>query len=232
MPSGASRTVRAVVFDLDGTLVDSKGSVIRCLREFAERESLKLPQQTFQGIFGPPLWRTLTPLYESEKAAIKAAGRFRDLYLRKWVAQVRVFQGVTGLLRMLSNRRVERYVVSSNQDDVVQGVLAATRLTPLLNAAKGTRFDHDQFVSKEMLLQEFLNAMPEAIATIMVGDTESDCHAARMNKVEFWAVTYGYSTTEEVRSMQPNVIVDSVEILADRLRDSIQWGPAFLHETS
>ena len=221
------RAVELIVFDWDGTLMDSAARIVSSLAVAASRVGLpRLPDAQLRGIIGLGLDAAITELYPqatvSQKQALVRA--YRQYFMHECDEQERLFEGVEPVLDSLS-RSVPWLAVATGKSRV--GLDRALRTTGLGHHFPVTRCA-DEAPSKPhpQMLQDIMDSVVvEPAATLMVGDTEFDLAMARQAGVRSVGVTYGVHSASRLLSQQPLCLIDTIlqlPALVERVGSSAQ----------
>jgi phosphoglycolate phosphatase len=201
-----------VFFDLDGTLLDSRGGIVAGLRRALREMGHELPENAeLDWAVGPPLVevmaRLLAPFGDGRVA--EAADRYREWYGKVGLFDARVYPGVPDLLATLRAAGKALFVCTSKRTVFARRVLEHFGLSRHFRAIRGTephgRFDRKAELIRDVLLEEGLRAEQ----TVLVGDREHDVIAARANGVGLIAAAYGYGTREELLAAGAEVLCSS-----------------------
>ncbi|MGG5257842.1 HAD family hydrolase [Phycicoccus avicenniae] len=124
LPDALRRSFAAVLFDMDGTLIDSIGAVTRSWLRWCEEYGVD-PQRLvgFHGVTAENLIAGLLP----EERRVEAFARIREIE-RNDVEGIVVLPGAAELLRALADAGVPTAIVTSSTDDLAEARLTATRL--------------------------------------------------------------------------------------------------------
>lgn len=193
-------TTRNVLFDLDGTLLDSRPGIEAGLRRTLAALGFPPPEGSLAWAIGPPLTQTMARLLagQAEERVAEAVAAYRDWYGRVGLFDARVYPGVPELLGALSAAGRVLFVSTAKRTHFATRVLGHFGLAGHFQAVHGTE-DHGRFDDKAELVRHLLQAEGLAPAeTVLVGDREHDVLAGRSSGVRVLAVTYGYGTREEL----------------------------------
>lgn len=214
--SDTDRTVtgRSAIFDLDGTLTDSKPGILGCLTNALEAHGVAWtgPLDWF---IGPPAGESLHRLMPDASEARRAAllHDYRLCYDAKGWAENSVYPGVPAMLQSLQDSGWQLFVCTSKRDDFAVRILekfALSRFFLALYADTAASLHHTKTALLRRLLEE---QSLDPATTFMVGDRHFDIEAARANGVRSIAVTYGYGTAEELALARPGHTCHAVEDL-------------------
>jgi HAD superfamily hydrolase (TIGR01509 family) len=182
--SGALPRLRAVLFDLDGVLVDSFETWLGIVNDAADRFGTPhLDRDHLARIFGQGIAEDARSLYpghtmEEIRAAYEAA-------MPKYVDRMQVNPEAHAVLDDLRDRGIGRAVVTNTQDTLVTDILAVTGLSRRIDAVAAMAPGRREKPHPDLLL-EALEALEVPISeAIMVGDTHYDEDAARAADVTY-----------------------------------------------
>ena len=196
-------SIKAIIFDLDGTLVDSIHDIARCGNEALT--SLGFPTHsvdTYKALVGDGLAglaRKALPTDKREEATItKLIDIYRTLYAAKWSATTRPYPGITKLLADISARGIKLAVLSNKSDDFtkmcVEQLLPARVFAEVRGESIGTPKKPDPQGALEVAAT--MEVGPGRC--LFVGDSEIDLETARRAGMEFVAVDWGYRSRAEL----------------------------------
>lgn len=235
----AGRPVDAIVFDLDGTLIDSAGDLARAAnRLLAEqaRRPLELAEvRRFIGDGARVLVRramAATGAAAADSSLDALTARFIALYEADATASTVVYPGVPETLDRLRALGL-RIAVCTNKPQAATGsVLQALGLAPRIDAAAGgDRFPVRKPDAGHLLGTLELIGVPAARA-VMVGDNEHDAAVARATGTGSVLVTYGYARTPlheidtDARIDRLDALLGLLEVGAGSARSSVDKAAA------
>lgn len=201
----------AVVFDWDGTLMDSTHHIVSALQGACRDLDLPIPTtEQAAWVIGlsieSALYKLVPDMDERQMEAFSE--RYRDHYLRQ-DGGLMLFTGVAQFLGDLHGRGVVLGVATGKSRRGLDRALESLALRPLFRATRCA----DEAAGKpdpamlEQLLQEFALA-PEQV--LMVGDTTHDIWMARHAGVDSLAVSYGAHPRHTLGEAEPTALVSTV----------------------
>jgi phosphoglycolate phosphatase len=192
---------RNVIFDLDGTLVDSKPGIVAGLRHtFGHLGHALTADHNLDWAIGPPLREVLAQLLLdfSDTRVDLAVATYRSWYGAVGLFDARPYPGVAEVLAGLAGAGKRLFVGTAKRTNFARTVLEHFGLAPLFRSIHGTE-PHGRFDRKTDLIRYVLeveNLTREE--TVVVGDREHDVTAARANGLRVIGAAYGYGTREEL----------------------------------
>ncbi|MFZ5722779.1 MAG: HAD family hydrolase [Pseudomonadota bacterium] len=203
--------IELVVFDWDGTLIDSTGRIADCLQRAAEDTGMPvLSRDRYLGIIGLGLPEAFRSLYPDSDETMRQ--ELRRHYARHYIAlgetdPCRPYDGALQLLDMLQARGVKLAVATGKNRPGLERAFDQTGLRDCFHATRTA----DETASKPdpQMLREILDelAVPAARA-LMVGDTGFDLEMAARAGVASVGLTHGAHGADELRRHRPLALVD------------------------
>lgn len=211
-----------IIFDWDGTLMDSTGRIVDCMqRAAADLQLPPLSSEAAQGIIGlglPQAIRTLFPgLGEADVA------RMRDAYAQHFIAAEAepncLFPGIERMLDQLANDNVLLAVATGKSRKGLERVWGNTGYARWFCASRCA--DETESKPHPAMVHELLQelAVP-AEESVVVGDTSFDLEMARRGDVRGIGVTWGAHAPDRLLSQSPHALVDHVHELMSLLSDA------------
>ncbi|HEY4563557.1 MAG TPA: HAD-IA family hydrolase [Thermoanaerobaculia bacterium] len=203
---------RLLVFDWDGTLMDSIGPIVACAQAtIRELELGELPEEVIRGTVGLGLRETIETLSPGCDDALY--GKILEGYRKHWQTIYRdkplLFAGVDGMLRELSN---EGYLLAVATGKSRRGLDYALEQTGLREIFQVTRTADEAFSKPhpQMLLDilDELGVSPRE--AVMIGDTTYDLEMARSARTHGIGVCSGGHCREELLGLEPLACLEQV----------------------
>lgn len=221
----SARRFDAVLFDLDGTLVETSPEIADATNDLLR--DLGLPSVTQQQVDAwighgtrELLVQALAHVRQLPQDAVRAdeamptiAAQFDRHYHRRCGTHSRLYPQVMETLRQLRSQGTRVGVVTNKEGRHTERVLAAHGLPALLDAV----ISGDSLPTKKpdpagilQCLQQWGVAPARAL---FVGDSRIDIATARNAGVAVWALPYGYNMGEPVVQSQPDRMIDDISAL-------------------
>ncbi len=206
-----------LVFDWDGTLMDSVPRIISCFHAaIAELRLAPRSDESIAGMIGLGLMEAILALYPQESLVRRQAlmDSYRHHYLHVSEIATPLFEGVAETLQTLHSRGYKLAVATGKSRQGLQRSLALSGLTDLFlltRCAEETRSKPDPLMLQEMM--HTLGGSPEQ--TLMIGDSEYDLQMAANAGVRSVAVSYGVHDCERLLTHQPITCIHQLNELLE-----------------
>ena len=216
------RRFEVLVFDWDGTLMDSEAHIVACM-EYAIREHgiEPDPPQKLKRVIGLGLVEAVADLLPGHSAQLHNAvtDTYRDRFLSDKTAQSELFPGVVETLHYLSEAGYLLSVATGKSRRGLDRVLEQTGLGVLFPITRCA----DETFSKphpQMLEEIQTDFDVSAEQMLMIGDTEFDLQMALNAGVPSVGVSYGVHEASKLRAHAPMTILDRINQLPEWLNNS------------
>lgn len=201
----------AVLFDLDGTLIDTIELLLASVHAAFAGHPGRVPtdEEWIAGI-GTPLWSQLAPFADGDAGVRALTDRYRTFQREAHDALTRPYPGALETVRALDAAGHPMAIVTSKSDEMMHRSLDHTGLAPYMRIAIGadscTRHKPDPFPVR-LALQTLGYAPDEAI---FVGDSPHDVNAGNAAGVTTVAALWGPFTREQLAPANPRVWLGSI----------------------
>lgn len=219
-------SLELIVFDWDGTLMDSEARIVACIQAaFAELGLPEPPREEARDIIGLGLAQAMRRLHPDADSRLLAelVAHYRRQYLITNETPSVLFPGARETLDWMIGQGYRLAVATGKSRAGLDQSLAETGLVGFFHATRCA----DETFSKpnpQMLfeLMDELGARPEE--TLMVGDTEYDMQMARNAKVHALAVGYGVHSPDRLLAHRPLACLDSLHAVPGWLTQRLAEG--------
>lgn len=192
----------AVLFDFDGTLVDSGEGIRNGLNfAFTQVGIPTLGADELADFIGPPIRESLVRFRSLSGDTLDAAvAHYRAHYSESGIAQFSLYPGVTETLAFLRERGIACAVASSKPQRFLEQVLRLARLNGLFAVCCGSESDQ-AMETKAVIIRRALGKLSlyAPYRTLMVGDRYFDIQGAKQVGLPAAGVLFGYGSETELR---------------------------------
>lgn len=203
-----------IVFDWDGTLVDSTATIARCIQRAAADLGLRVPDfDTASHVIGLGLQQALAravPDLPAERM-LEFSARYRVHYLAR-EHELRMFAGARELIEALRALDARLAIATGKSREGLARALQAAGLAGAFDATRCADETHPK-PHPAMLLELADELGVDVDRTLMIGDTTHDLRMARAARTHAAGVTYGAHPRELLAACEPLALVGSVEEL-------------------
>ena len=207
-----------LVFDWDGTLIDSASTIVACIQSACRDLGLPVPDDTrARHVIGLGLRDALA--YAIPGLPEEEYGRVVEHYRRHFLARDPQIPLFSGAKEMLAGLRERGHVLAVATGKSRAGLARAMENTGLGRFFVASRCA-DQCAPKPApdMLHELIEELDvDAAQTLMIGDTVHDLNMAANAGIDAVAVSYGAHAKSELVARGPLACVDSVDELAQWL---------------
>jgi phosphoglycolate phosphatase len=186
----------AVVFDLDGTLIDPFEGISRSLNFTVNQ--LGLPSLTdvqLRSFIGPPISDSFKRHYKMDDfGAQKAVALFRERYGIEDFCRASLYYGMKELLDFLRSQGLKLAVATYKRQDYAERILSFFHLSDYFTSIRGGD-PHNLLTKMDIINLAVADLDVAQDKTVLVGDTLHDASGAQEAGLSFIGVTYGYGLT-------------------------------------
>jgi phosphoglycolate phosphatase len=206
-----------VLFDVDGTLVQSGEGIITALKYALDKAQMPCGDEAWcRDFIGPPLEDILTEKFDiNDEKSREIYTYYREFYDDKGVYMCSRYPGVEDMLMRLRSAGICICTATTKPEEMAHKILEHVDLTKYIDVIVGARYAENIFRKTDVLKCVLATVNPDKNATIMVGDTKYDILGAKDVALPVIAVTYGYGRLDELEAAAPDVFVDTPQQIAD-----------------
>jgi len=200
-----------LLFDLDGTLLDSLPGIAFSVREASRKVGLPEPKINLRSLLGPPIRIILSQAVGTHDPALvdQLEQAFRTSYDTEGWRKTSCFDGVQDTLVMMKAGGHRLFVVSNKPRPISLKILGREGLLPLFERIY-TRDSRTPACTTQEMLHELLSEYGvSASDCLMVGDTMEDAAAAAAVGIGFVYMTHGYGELAQSPSIPIAYKLDS-----------------------
>lgn len=210
---------KLLIFDWDGTLMDSEARIVNCLRAACvEHGFAAQPDEQLKDVIGLGLKEALMKLHPDVNDSVieKMADTYRYEYLETNETHSELFPGVEELLSQLENQGYWLAIATGKGRQGLDKVLEETRLSSRFHVTRCASETHSK--PHPRMLEEILDFTGlDVHQALMIGDTEYDMEMANNAKMHALAVSYGVHAVDRLLKHNPVDCIDDISELPHSL---------------
>jgi phosphoglycolate phosphatase len=211
-----------VIFDLDGTLMDTADEIAAALaRTFADADLPALPKKAVEALIGRGIASLVERALVQAGAPVLDLGevvaRFEGHYARTVGTASQLFPGVLPGLQALARAEMPMAVVTNKARYFTEKLLVRAGIAGFFAAVVAGDDGIRRKPHGDMLLAACERMGTSPAATLMLGDSDNDIHAAREAGCAVWCVPYGYNEGRPPESLACDRLVETVVEAVDLL---------------
>lgn len=206
---------KAIIFDLDGTLVDSVPLILKCYSEGLSKHGIIPVKEKILALMGLPTLDVVLELVGGINS-IRIEEVIRDIFdcfSRTWMNELRLYPGVEEVLSKLKEKGYKLGIVTSSEQEHAEIMLDFFNLKKYFEIIQG-RVDHLKPKPHPDTILYVLNQLRvEPENALYVGDTFHDCVASAKANVKFILVERGWGERFLKKCLPWKILNDLRELL-------------------
>jgi phosphoglycolate phosphatase len=201
-----------ILFDLDGTLIDSKRGIFASYRTMLRGLGHEPdPAVDLNFVLGPPLQDVIAEVlaHYGDTRIADGMAAYRQSYAETGMFNCTAYDGIPELLERLTSRGLQLYLATSKRRVFAESILGRIGLARYFRTIYGAEPD-GSIDHKPELIAHILSRdnIPPAKA-VMIGDRRFDIAGAQANHVSTIGVLWGYGTRDELDQAGADRLVSS-----------------------
>lgn len=212
-----------IIFDWDGTLMDSVPRIVASMQTLAAQSDLPIPTiEAVHDIIGLSLPIALERLFDAHDAQQqqRLLDIYRDIYVVRDTTPTPMFSGATHLLGELRGAGYTLAVATGKARPGLERAWVQSQTKAFFSASRCAQ----EVASKphpQMLNEILTETGVSADRALMVGDSIHDMEMARNAQVSAIGVTYGVHSAARLAAAKPKYTVDSIAQLRELLLSEV-----------
>lgn len=183
-----------VIFDLDGTLLDTSVGIFKSIDyTICKLGLLNLPQNIKESFIGPPIYDSFRKYYQLDTETCRQATEiFRNIYKDKFLLEAIPYEGIFEMLTELKQQNSKMAVATNKRHDYATKLLKFFEFDKYFDFMFGS--DPDNRLKKSDIICECLHKLKvdKFNESVMIGDTLHDYYGACEAGIDFIGVKYGF----------------------------------------
>lgn len=186
---------RSIIFDLDGTLIDSAPSILSSLKAALDEVSVSPIHPLSHNLIGPPLPQIISEILAPQQHSRipEVIECFKRHYDTHGYLSTAVYPGVKDVLVKLKRENIDLYIATNKRITPTLSILAHLGFTEFFKNVYSLDYFKPPAPNKSAMLSNIrLIANQNDVDLVYVGDRLEDAEAAYENKIPFLLASWGY----------------------------------------
>lgn len=209
--------IRLIVYDLDGTLIDSRLDIAHAVNATLRELGLgEIPVDKVSSFVGGGVKNLMHQSLEEagrdpNGLSKKAIQMFRRRYGKHLLDHTRLYPAVHGVLEFFKDRL--QAVMTNKPESFSRTILKGLQIDSYFFRVLGGDSGFPKKPAPEPLIEILRSAGVPAAEAVLVGDSATDVETGRNAGVKTITVTYGFGSRREIENARPDFIIDDLEEL-------------------
>jgi len=213
--------IKHICFDLDGTLIDSKVTIIKST--LAAFKKLNIEATLPEDKFIPMIGMHFIDIFHEFNIDVPDFNKFISIYKSlyfNFIDDSIPFPGVVEVLKHFNEKGIKTSLLTTKAQDQADKIIDYFGLRKNLSYVMGRRngVAHKPSAEPLIIICDELGIPPSE--TLMVGDTELDINCGKNAGALSCGVTYGYRTEENLKEHNPDFLINDISKLKDLISNN------------
>jgi phosphoglycolate phosphatase len=189
---------KAIIFDFDGTLVDSEQAIYECFQSITKNIAPDRESYAKNILIGPPLRDTVAEILGPEHQG--SIDEFVQLFIKMHDEQViqhtQPYHDVIDVLQTFHTKKIPMAIATNKR------LVPTRKLINFFNWDNYFQFiecsdSQSQIRNKDHMIQDIINQNKSFHGSLFIGDTVNDGLSANLNRLKFIKANYGYGREQD-----------------------------------
>jgi HAD superfamily hydrolase (TIGR01549 family) len=208
------KIITHICFDLDGTLVDSKDTILESTKSALDKLNISydIPLDAFTNMIG----MHFVDIFEELKINVPDFEKFISIYKALYfdfMDSSYLYPGVQQTLQFLNENNIKVSLLTTKVQDQAEKIIDHFNLRSSFHYLMGRRDELAHKPSPEPLLYICKELKVEPSQTLIVGDTELDIQCGKSAGSKTCGMHYGYRTKNQLEKEKPDFLISGLNEL-------------------
>ena len=210
--------IKHICFDLDGTLVDSKNTILESTKAALDKLNIKhnIPEDSFNNMIGKHFMDIFVELEMDDVDFEEFIPIYKARYF-DYIDSSYLYEGVKETLDYLNSKKINVSLLTTKVQEQAEKIIDHFKLRSSFTYIMGRREGIAHKPSPEPLIYICKDLKVETFETLMVGDTELDVQCGKNAGAKTCGVLYGYRTKDQIKKEKPDLIISGLNELKNIL---------------
>lgn len=209
---------QAVLFDLDGTIIEPEKGIINSILYAVKELGLKENDpDSLKSFIGPPLQHSFRDRYElSEEEAMEAVKVYRVYYAEKGIYECHLYDGIEEVLKKLHEENIFMSLATSKPVKYADQLMRYFKLDGYFEFTAGALLDGKRTDKKEVIQYALENIPPfDTPEILMLGDREFDIDGGKHHQLTTAWAKWGHGEEAILAKSAPDFTLEKPLDLLD-----------------
>ena len=210
--------LKNIIFDMDGTLIDSSRGVLNSLMQVCLDNNIALNKKISKTVIGPPLKETLVQLTDikDEKRIEHLVDGFKRHYDSDGYKDTTAFEGIELVLKSLYENRINLYIATNKRQEPTKKIIHMLKWDRLFKGIYSIDSFGKDIKTKGELLAHIVR-LYDLKECIYIGDHVDDFYAANFSGLNYIMVGWGFGNFG--KAFNGEVAANPIELVRKLLRN-------------
>lgn len=204
----------SIIFDMDGTLLDSSLEVMLCLEKAFVMENIKIDKSRLtSNIIGPPLIEIVKSVLPeiNDIELDKVVKNFRSIYDNNENDKSCLYEGIYDLLVELKSLNKNLFIATNKPAIPTRRLIKKFNLSIFDDIFTIDKIQNEILSKREMVAMIILEYNLNKQTTLMIGDALCDINAAKDNNIRSIGALWGYGDDKQPLIDNADFVLESVK---------------------
>ena len=208
--------MKNIFFDLDGTVINSMEGIFNSIKYVIKSYNLKeLDEKTLRTFIGPPLHNSFLNTFNVDfETADIFVSKYREYYSKKGIFEFSLYDGMKEMLKVLSEK-YDLYITTSKPTDYAKMILEKEDILKYFKFVSGSEKDKPDSSKSQVVNYVTERFKLNKEDCVLIGDTKFDGEGATHVGIDFFGVSYGFGSIDELLEYNPVKIFNDTKEITD-----------------
>lgn len=206
---------KAIIFDFDGTLVDSEKAIYECFQSITRLIAPERERYAKNILIGPPLRDAASEILgpENQDLLDKFVQSFITMHDEQVIRHTRPYPDVIKVLKKLHSKNIPMAIATNKRLAPTQKLIDHFGWNDYFLSVECSD-SQNAMRNKDAMIQDIINQNQSFHGSYFIGDTVNDGLSANLNQLQFVKATYGYGRDQDWSNVNITKKIDNLhEIL-------------------
>ena len=190
--------IKAIIFDFDGTLVDSEQAIYQCFQSIAKQLAPNRVEYAKNILIGPPLRDTASEILgpDHQDSLDEFVQLFIEMHDEQVIRHTQPYPDVIEVLKQLHTQNIPMAIATNKRLAPTQKLLDHFGWNDYFSSVECSD-SQPKIRNKDEMIQDIINKNKSFKESYFIGDTVNDGLSANINQLKFIKASYGYGREQD-----------------------------------